>query len=158
MIIKKLDDSYFELTDPEGSVSFTLPGYISLVVEGYLHQLFRNPRNLEYIHLPSAFPTLGKVLMAAECYTEGIADKGKILKALDDPELLKKHNLKPKDQTILKDYFLSTTHAPPTITQQLYMKGYGHVADDLDFTSHMPALERTCEVFLEFVRNLKQVT
>jgi len=156
--IKKLDDRYFELTDPDGFVSFNLPGYISLVVEGYLYQLFKNPRNLECVHLASVYQTIDRVRQDAECYIEGVTNKEKFLKSINDEKFLKKHNLKPEDQTILKDFIQKSNHAPPTIVQQLYMKGYGKVADDLDFADHMPELEKTCEIFWQFVRNLKHAT
>jgi len=155
--IKKLDDRYFELSDPDGFVSFNLPGYISLVV-GPLHQLFRNTRNLECTHLSSVYQTIGRVMQDAECYTEGVTNKEKFLKSINNELILKKHNLKPEDQTILKDFILKSNHAPPTIVQQLYMKGYGKVVDDLDFSDPMPELEKTCEIFWQFVRNLKHAT
>lgn len=157
MDIKKLDDRYFELTDPDGSVSFNLPGYISLIV-GPLHQLFRNARSLEAIHLPSVYLSLDRIKKDAECYTEGITNKEKFLKTIYSPEFIKKHNLKPEDQTILKDYITKTKHAPPTVVQQLYMKGFSRIADEIDFIDPLPELEKTCEIFWQFVRNLKHVT
>lgn len=158
MDIKKRDDRYFTFTDPEGSVSFNLPGYISLVVEGYLHQLFNNPRNLEYTHLASVYRTIDRVRQDAECYTEGITNKEKFLKAIYDPRFVTKHDLKPEEQTVLKDYISKTKHSPPTVIQQLYMKGFSRIADDINFTDPLPELERTCEVFLQFIRDLKHVT
>lgn len=157
MDIKKLDDRYFELMDPDGSVSFNLPGYISLIV-GPLHQLFKNPRSLEAVHLPSVYVSLDRVKQDAECYTEGITNKEMFLKKVHDQEFIKKHNLKTEDQKFLKEFILNTCHKPPTIVQQLYMKGYSRIADDMDFADPMPELEKSCEIFWQFVKNLKHVT
>lgn len=157
MDIKKLDDKCFELTDPDGSVSFNLPGYIVLIT-GAFNQLFRNTRNLEYTHLSSVYQTVDRVMQDAECYTEGVTNKEKFLKAIKNPAFLEKHNIKEADQEFLRQFIIKTKHTPPAIVQQLYMRGYGNVVDDIDFADPTEELKETCEIFFQFVRHVKQQT
>lgn len=157
MLVKKLGDAgkYFTLEDPEGTVSFLLPDSISLRIED-LHQLFKNPRGLNYRQLPLVFNSMERVMDAAVCYTEGITNPQKFIKIVTDTEFCRKHNLTKEDQCFLKDFITKTRLKPPSVVQQLYMKGYKRIADDMDFSDPTPELNMTCKVFLEFIEKVRE--
>lgn len=156
--IKSLDSEgcFFVLEDPKGWVSFNLPGYISMEADG-LQQMFRNPRNATYKDLERAYPSEEAILKSAECFTEGITNKSKFLQVIHNKEFCKKHNITEHDQTVLKEFITRHNYKPPTVIQQLYMKGYGRFAEQIDFADPMSQLTYTCKVFQEFIRTLKQV-
>lgn len=158
MLVKKLGDEgkYFRLEEPEGSVSFLLAGHISLWTND-LHQLFKNPRGLNYRQISQTINSMGKAAEAAVCYTEGITNKQKFIKTVTDPEFCRKHSLTKEDQCFLKDFIEKTRLKPPSVVQQLYMKGYKQIADDMDFSDPTPELNMTCKVFLEFIEKIKEL-
>lgn len=151
------EGNYFELEDPEGSVSFNLPGCISLITDNY-HQLFKNTRNLVYTQLPGYYSSPDKLYKDAECYTEGITNKQKFLKQIHDPGFCQKHGLTTENKKFLSELIAKSKHAPPTIIKQLFMNGYGRIADLLEFSDPRPELIITCELFWEFIKSIRAVS
>lgn len=155
MIIKKQGDEYFTLEDPEGSISLSLPGYIILFADN-LQQMFRNSRNLDYKALPRVFHNIDVIRGAAECYTDGVANKQKVIQKINDPQFLIKYEIKEEQKKLLVDLIKNNNFTPPNIRQQLFIHGFSRVADELHFSEPRPELLKTCEIFWGFIRAIRE--
>lgn len=157
MIINKInpDGDIFTLEEPGGFISFTLPGYICLIInDPPMQQMFRNSRNLNYMQLQKIYPTIDKVYEDAECYKEGVTNKSKFLQVIHSTAFIKKHALSSADLKALEEFILRANKKffPPIIVQQLRIKGYGRLADDIAFSDPCPELEQTCKLFWQFIQ------
>jgi hypothetical protein len=156
--IKRVGGSdHFVLEDPEATVSWILPGYITLLTEG-LQQLFANPRRAPFDQLSHAFPDLKRVQESAECYTEGTTNKQKFIKNLYDHVFCIRYDITDIDRKYLLDFIARTDLPPPTIRQQLHMSGYGRIAEIIDFADPKEEFIRTCSLFWEFVVNSRTIS
>jgi hypothetical protein len=152
LIVKKQDKEgkYFTSEDPEMSVSFNLPGYITFFAPP-LHQLFRNPQNTAYRQLKHKYPTAQSMYGDAECYADGIINKERFLKTINNPAFLKRYNLGEGDKQSLIEFITNINCSYKSAREQLFIKGYGHIADFIDFSDPTLELIRSCELFLKFI-------
>jgi len=136
-------------------VHFFLQDSIVLVTENCV-QMFRNPRKSTYKALPRLFPDISKIYDSAECYTEGVTNKDKFLRRLDDLEFIKSHNITEDQKRFLYEFIRRSDLPPPAIRQQLYMRKLSHIADAIDFSDHKPELIATCEIFWNFIEAIRE--
>jgi hypothetical protein len=152
LIVKKQDKegNYFTSEDPEMSVSFNLPGYITFFAAP-LYQLFRNPQNITYRQLKHKYPTAESMHKDAECYAEGVINKERFLKTINNPAFLKRYNLGEHDRQSLTEFITSLDCSYKSARERLFINGYGHIADFIDFSDPTSELIRSCELFLKFI-------
>lgn len=154
MIIKKdAAGRYFTVEDPEISVSFNLPGYITLFAPPY-YQLFKNTKKITYRALKSSYPTPQSLYKDAGCYAEGVINKNRFLKTINNPDFLKRHQLTANDNRILAGFIEKLDCSYKAARERLFVQGYGHIADDIDFSDPTPELEASCKIFWEFIQHL----
>jgi hypothetical protein len=157
--VKKLDTigNYFELQDPDATVSLNLGGYVTLLVQGenMLFQIFKNPGLATYKMLQAVFLKREDVEEAAELYAEGITNKDKFIETVKNLDFCNKHGLTAKDRSFLTAFIQKSQYPPPTVRQQLHMNGYGKIANLINFADTLPEFELTCDIFWKFLQTIR---
>lgn len=152
MNVSKQDNegSHFVIKDPDFTVTL-LSGH-AILFSNDLHQMFKNPRNTRYRNLRGVYPDLKAIAGSAECYTEGVTNKSRFGALLADRGFLERYSLSREDAEKISTFLTQTRYNPAMIREQLFIRGYGRVADALDIYDPLPELVESCKLFDEFIK------
>jgi len=151
--ITNLGGSLYHYTDELLDFKVTLMSNKVVQLYGDIgYQYFSNPRNIGIEGLPMVFKDDESVYTNAQIYIEGVTNKVEFMKEVD--RLLLQKEITEYDKGKLKAFNKTHNFCPETVTRQLMMMGYSHIAERLRFYEHDPRLVDTCEAFIKFLKHI----